>query len=73
MRQKTAQVNQIRGLLMEYGVVIPQEIKHIKKVVVKIYNETSSGDCSINKIDSKQVRPAFAKPVLAIDHQRSGK
>lgn len=31
MKQKTAQVNQIRGLLMEYGVVIPQGIKHMEK------------------------------------------
>jgi len=29
MKQKTAQVNQIRGLLMEYGVVIPKGIKHM--------------------------------------------
>ena len=33
MKQKIAQVNQIRGLLMEYGVVIPQGIYHLDKLL----------------------------------------
>ena len=32
--QKTAQANQIRGLLAEYGVVIPKGISHIGKMMV---------------------------------------
>jgi transposase len=32
VKQKTAQANQIRGLLAEYGVVIPKGIKHIRKI-----------------------------------------
>lgn len=31
VKQRTAQVNQIRGLLSEYGVILPQGISHIKK------------------------------------------
>jgi hypothetical protein len=31
VRQRTAQANQIRGLLAEFGVVIPQGIRHICK------------------------------------------
>lgn len=33
MKQRTAQANQIRGLLMEYGVVIPQGIYHVKMLL----------------------------------------
>jgi transposase len=32
VRQRTAQGNQIRGLLAEYGVTIPQEIRNIARV-----------------------------------------
>lgn len=34
MKHRTALVNQIRGLLLEYGVVIPQGISHIKKLLI---------------------------------------
>lgn len=33
MKQRTAQANQIRGLLMEYGIVIPKGIRHIDKLI----------------------------------------
>lgn len=33
IRQRTAQANQLRGLLAEYGVIIPQGIVHLKKMV----------------------------------------
>src|SRR5947209_2862659 len=33
MKQRTAQANQIRGLLMEYGVVIPQGVSNINKML----------------------------------------
>ena len=38
MKQKTAQVNQIRGLLMEYGVVIPKGIKHMNTLTEILEN-----------------------------------
>jgi len=34
MKHRTALVNHIRGLLLEYGVVIPQGITHIKKLLI---------------------------------------
>lgn len=36
VQQRTAQANQIRGLLAEYGVIIPQGIGHISKCVPDI-------------------------------------
>jgi transposase len=33
MKQRTAQANQIRGLLMEYGVIIPQGIYNVKMLL----------------------------------------
>lgn len=33
LKQRTAQVNQIRGLLLEYGIVIPQGIRKIKNLI----------------------------------------
>lgn len=33
IKQKTAQANQIRGLLAEYGIIIPKGISHIKNMV----------------------------------------
>lgn len=32
VKQRTAQANQIRGLLAEYGVILPQGIRYLKKV-----------------------------------------
>lgn len=32
VKQRTAQANQIRGLLAEYGIVIPQGIRYLKKM-----------------------------------------
>lgn len=34
VKQRTAQANQIRGLLSEYGVVIPKGISHISKLAI---------------------------------------
>jgi transposase len=33
IKQRTAQANQIRGLLAEYGIIIPKGITHLKKMV----------------------------------------
>lgn len=41
VKQKTALSNQIRGLLMEYGVVIPQGLSHIRRLP-EILNESKS-------------------------------
>src|ERR1700733_3648731 len=38
MKQRTAAANQIRGLLMEYGVTIPQGICNINKLLVVLEN-----------------------------------
>ncbi len=39
VRQRTAQANQIRGLLAEYGVVIPQGIRNIRKCLPEILED----------------------------------
>nr|VFK52872.1 MAG: Transposase [Candidatus Kentron sp. TC] len=31
IRERTRQANRIRGLLMEYGIIIPQGINHLRK------------------------------------------
>ena len=38
IKQKTAQANQIRGLLAEYGVIIPKGINHITNMVTILEN-----------------------------------
>jgi len=38
VKQRTAQANQIRGLLMEYGIIITQGISNIKKLPVILEN-----------------------------------
>jgi transposase len=38
MKQRTAQANQIRGLLMEYGIVIPQGIYNVKMLLEILEN-----------------------------------
>lgn len=40
--RRTAQANQIRGLLMEYGVIIPQGISHIRKSIPLILEDAEN-------------------------------
>ena len=40
--RRTAQANQIRGLLMEYGVIIPQGITYIRKSIPQILEEADN-------------------------------
>jgi len=42
VRQRTAQANQIRGLLAEYGVVIPQGIRHIGQCLPEILEDADN-------------------------------
>ena len=42
MKQRTAAANQIRGLLMEYGVTIPQGICNINKLVAGEIEDTAT-------------------------------
>ena len=37
IKNRTALVNQIRGLLAEYGVTFSQEIQNVKKMCTKYY------------------------------------
>ncbi len=39
VKARTAQANQIRGLLMEYGIIIPQGISHIRKQIPTILED----------------------------------
>ena len=40
--RRTAQANQIRGLLMEYGLVLPQGITHIRKSIPSILEDAEN-------------------------------
>src|SRR6204780_952199 len=42
VRQRTAQANQIRGLLAEYGIVIPQGIRHIAKCLPEVLEDADN-------------------------------
>ena len=42
VRQRTAQANQIRGLLAEFGITIPQGIRHISKHVPEILEDAEN-------------------------------
>ena len=41
--RRTAQANQIRGLLLEYGIVIPQGIRHVRKQLPLILEAADNG------------------------------
>ena len=43
VKARTAQANQIRGLLTEYGLVIPQGIGHIAKTLPEILENGENG------------------------------
>jgi transposase len=40
VKQRTAQANQIRGLLSEYGILLPKGIKHVKTVINILENNS---------------------------------
>ena len=40
--RRTAQTNQIRGLLMEYGLVIPQGISYVRKTIPRLLEDASN-------------------------------
>jgi transposase len=42
IKQRTAQANQIRGLLAEYGVILPRNIGHIQKVPALLEEQTEA-------------------------------
>jgi transposase len=41
--RRTAQANQVRGLLMEYGIVIPQGIRHLRQQIPRILEDADNG------------------------------
>jgi len=41
VKARTAQANQIRGLLAEYGIIIPQGIKNIRKLMPEILEDSN--------------------------------
>jgi len=43
VKHRTALVNQIRGLLLEYGIVIPQGIYRVRKYVPRILEDADNG------------------------------
>jgi transposase len=43
VKARTAQANQIRGLLAEYGLIIPQGISHISKQVPDLLEDSENG------------------------------
>lgn len=65
VKQRTTLVNQIRGLLMEYGIVIAQGIRHVRKqlsaIIEDVKNELSALSrqlfneqlCELHEVDEK--------------------
>ena len=43
MKNRTALVNQVRGLLLEYGIVIPQGIARLRKRLPRVIEEADNG------------------------------
>ncbi len=43
MKHRTALVNQVRGLLLEYGIVIPQGIARFRKRLPRVIEEADNG------------------------------
>jgi len=41
--RRTAQANQIRGLLLEYGIVMPKGISFIRKAIPEILEDAEKG------------------------------
>lgn len=41
--KRTAQVNQLRGLLMEYGIVMPKGVSHVRKRIPDILEDAENG------------------------------
>jgi len=41
--QRTALVNQIRGLLAEYGLILPQQISHVRRGLPSLLEDTENG------------------------------
>lgn len=41
--RRTAQANQIRGLLMEYGLIIPQGISHVRQQLPLLLEDAENG------------------------------
>jgi transposase len=41
--QRTALVNQIRGLLAEYGLILPQQISHVRRGLPALLEDTENG------------------------------
>lgn len=43
MGNRTAQINQIRGLLMEYGIILPKGASHVRNLLPEILDDAESG------------------------------
>ena len=43
VKHRTAVVNQVRGLLLEYGIVIPQGIARLRKRLPRVLEEADNG------------------------------
>ena len=43
MAHRTAQINQIRGLLQEYGIVLPQGACHVRRLIPELLEDAENG------------------------------
>lgn len=72
VRQRTAQANQIRGLLTEYGVVIPQGIGNIRKCLPEILEDAENSlPCLFRQLlgQLSEHLKALDQLVKEMDHQ----
>ena len=54
--RRTAQVNQIRGLLLEYGLIIPQRVHHVRSALPEILDD---GDNSLSPMFRELLRELY--------------
>ncbi len=65
VKARTAQANQIRGLLAEYGIIIPQGISHIAKRLPDILEDGENGLPGA----FRQLRHRLGDPLKELDRQ----
>lgn len=71
VRDRTAKVNQTRGLLAEYGIVIPQGITRLKKEMPRILEDAANGLTPLSReLFSDLYRQLLDLDVLVRDYDR---
>jgi transposase len=70
VKARTAQANQIRGLLSEFGIAIPQGIRSIKTRIPEILEDGENGLPGTMRYLLKRLRTEMSLHVLAYNMKR---